>query len=454
MTDTAPIQASAKRKRQTALIIVVMSFTVAISATLIWLSEDTNKLTSTLVSENQKNKSTSTTSNPGQNLETPAQQIDPAELRMARTEQMLSQVGESTKEVSKSVVDTSQRLKMLEELFKEKSMPPVAVPQFQANNEMSQNRVGPNLQSKSPPPIQPEPTAASQGSPATPLNELANQAQAPKRLIYMDRIESDTRQSPNPVKDQGFAVAGRSSTGVDGSNPTKTELSEIEAKVDSVKAENYVPAASFVKAVLLNGLDAPTGGQAQANPQPIILRLTDLAFLPNRFRGAIKECFVLASGYGDIASERAFMRTDTLSCVNTSGYPIEVKISGYISGEDGKTGMRGRMVTKQGQVLANALLTGSVSALGKILSMTSSTVTEGPGNVLGLPSTSTTITPGKAAQNVLGQGLTSAMDKISNYYLKLADQLFPVVEIDAGRQVEVIFTKGFNFGVSNKEEMK
>jgi hypothetical protein len=44
------------------------------------------------------------------------------------------------------------------------------------------------------------------------------------------------------------------------------------------------------RAALLGGLDAPTGGQAQSNPHPILMRVQDNAFLPNRYRFKIKEC--------------------------------------------------------------------------------------------------------------------------------------------------------------------
>jgi conjugal transfer pilus assembly protein TraB len=46
----------------------------------------------------------------------------------------------------------------------------------------------------------------------------------------------------------------------------------------------YLPSGAFTRAVLLGGLDAPTGGQAQRNPQPVLLRLVDNAVLPNHFR--------------------------------------------------------------------------------------------------------------------------------------------------------------------------
>jgi conjugal transfer pilus assembly protein TraB len=122
---------------------------------------------------------------------------------------------------------------------------------------------------------------------------------------------------------------------------------------------------SFTRGTLLGGLDAPTGGQSQSNPHPVLIRLSDNSVLPNRFRGEYRDCFVIAAGYGDISSERAYLRTENLSCVRADGAALEVKIQGSVYGEDGKVGMRGRLVTKQGQMLANALLAGVVSGIGQ-----------------------------------------------------------------------------------------
>jgi conjugal transfer pilus assembly protein TraB len=87
--------------------------------------------------------------------------------------------------------------------------------------------------------------------------------------------------------------------------------------------------------------------------------------LPNRVRGDYRECFVIAAGYGDISSERAYLRTESLSCVRSDGAVLELRIQGSVYGEDGKVGLRGRLVTKQGQMLANALLAGVVSGIGQ-----------------------------------------------------------------------------------------
>ena len=199
--------------------------------------------------------------------------------------------------------------------------------------------------------------------------------------------------------------------------------------------DTYLP-VSFTRGILLGGLDAPTGGQSQSNPHPVLIRLSDNAVLPNRFRAEYRECFVIAAGYGDISSERAYLRTENLSCVRRDGATLEVKIQGSVYGEDGKVGLRGRLVTKQGQMLANALMAGVVSGIGQGLSTSSTNYST---SALG---TVATASGSDAYRAGLGAGVGRALDRLAQYYIKLAENTFPVIEIDAGREIDVVITKG------------
>ena len=199
---------------------------------------------------------------------------------------------------------------------------------------------------------------------------------------------------------------------------------------------NYLPSGAFARALLLGGLDAPTGGQAQHNPQPVLLRLMDNAVLPNHFRSKLKACFVVGAGYGDVSSERAYIRTESLSCVTRDGAAIDVPVKGYVTGEDGKAGMRGRLVSKQGQILANALLAGVASGIGNAFQQSATTYSVSP-----LGSTST-LEPGKQLEAGLGSGVGHALDRLAQYYISLAEKVFPVIEVDAGRTVDVVLTQG------------
>jgi len=207
------------------------------------------------------------------------------------------------------------------------------------------------------------------------------------------------------------------------------------AAADTRTVSTFLP-VSFTRGTLLGGLDAPTGGQAQSNPHPVLIRLSDNSVLPNRFRGEYRDCFVVAAGYGDISSERAYLRTESLSCVRGDGAALEVRIQGSVYGEDGKVGMRGRLVTKQGQMLANALLAGVVSGIGQGIATSSSTYST---SALG---TIASAEGAEAFRAGLGSGVGRALDRLAQYYIKLAENTFPVIEVDAGREIDVVITKG------------
>ncbi len=208
------------------------------------------------------------------------------------------------------------------------------------------------------------------------------------------------------------------------------------SKKKKVEDKSAWLAISFTPAQLLNGLDGATGGQAQQNPQPVLMQVTDMTQMPNRYQQDFKECFITAAGYGDISSERVYLRLEKLSCIDDQGHAIEETIDGYVTGEDGKVGMKGRLVSKQGQVLAKALLAGLASGIGTAFTQSLSTQSLSP---LGA---TTTFPPSTAFRSGIYSGVGKALNKLANFYIKQAQKLYPVIEVDAGRSVDVIINKG------------
>ena len=203
------------------------------------------------------------------------------------------------------------------------------------------------------------------------------------------------------------------------------------------RENTYLPAGSFARAVVLSGVTAPTGGNAAQNPMPLLLEIKEFAQLPNDFKANVRRCFVTANATGDLSSERVLVRLDRLSCMNKQGKAVDVRVQGYVTGEDGKAGVRARLVTRSGQAIASALFTGAISGLGKAVSLSAQSTT--------------TYTSGAVGSNVenawaagLGEGVDDAMDRIVNYYLKLADKIFPVLELDSGRKVDVVLAQGLS----------
>lgn len=199
---------------------------------------------------------------------------------------------------------------------------------------------------------------------------------------------------------------------------------------------SYLPSGSFIPGVLLSGLDAPAGVSASREPHPVLIELSDLAVLPNQFRLDVKECRIVGEGYGDISSERAFIRTTTLSCVKTDGSSIDVPLKGFVAGEDGKNGLRGRVVSKEGQIIAKALLAGFADGISKAFSLSATTVSVSP---LGVTQT---VDPDRALEMGALTGVSRAADRLSQYYLRMAERIFPIIEIDAGRKVDIGILQG------------
>ncbi|HAR80183.1 MAG TPA: hypothetical protein DCR21_05060 [Succinivibrionaceae bacterium] len=211
------------------------------------------------------------------------------------------------------------------------------------------------------------------------------------------------------------------------------------ARMAKRKHDLYIPVGSMLKGVLLTGLYAPTGANSRKDPFPVVLRVQDEMIMPNLRRADLRECFLTLSGYGDLSSERAMMRGETISCIANDNSILETTLASYAVGEDGKAGVRGKLIVRNGKALRNAMLAGFASGLGNAFQTQSVPKLDISG------SSSTTYTSAfsaKSLNNGLFSGASSALEKLADYYMKMADQTLPVIEIAAGREITVAVTAG------------
>ena len=226
------------------------------------------------------------------------------------------------------------------------------------------------------------------------------------------------------------------------------KISLMSGKAKILKTvDNTIPAGAFAQGMLLGGVDASTSIQASGDPRPILLRLTHKGTLPRRFHSDLEGCHALAAAYGDISSERVFMRLEKLSCVERkTGEVIDVAINGYVAGEDGRAGVRGLVVDRAGESMRQAMVGGFFSSVGKFLG-------QAKAPVLFSPATGLSQTPQLDAADIFKQsaasGMGGALDKYADFYIKRAEQMQPVIQVAAGRQVDLVFTKGLNFADSH-----
>lgn len=202
--------------------------------------------------------------------------------------------------------------------------------------------------------------------------------------------------------------------------------------------KDYVPAGSFVKATLLSGVYAGTGPDAPTTPTPVLLSVKGDTVLPNHWNADLTDCFLMGNATGELSSERVQIRLERLSCVRETGDVIDLRVKGLVTGEDGKVGLKGRLVSRNGKAIASAVGMGFLSGLGQAVSLSAQDVHDGTNY-----DTVHVSNPWKAG---FGKGAADSMNQITRYYLKLAERIFPVLEVDAGRVVDVIFSQGVLLG--------
>lgn len=231
------------------------------------------------------------------------------------------------------------------------------------------------------------------------------------------------------------------------------KLRVIEADARAIPAKYWLPTGAIIPVRLLSGLDAPTGGSGgsgsaiggagsaaglASNPHPVLMEVIDLAKLPNETTMDATGCFALGEGMGDISTERAMIRVLGISCVKSDGVAVDLPLKGVVTGEDGKIGLRGRMVIRESAMLARALLTGFVSGVSKAFMPFQMGFFVAPNaqQALQFPD------PQQVGLAGLAGGMQQAAGMLAQHYARMAARIYPVIEVDAGRWADLIVTEG------------
>lgn len=213
------------------------------------------------------------------------------------------------------------------------------------------------------------------------------------------------------------------------------EVVKANVKYTKNPYSGFLPAGAFAPVALLNGLDAGTSSATQSNPMPILFNITDYATLPGTAKYSIKSCFVLGTGYGDLSAERVYARVSRLSCVDKQNrLVLSTDVTGYLVDSDGKVGLRGKVVDRQGAKLGKAVLAGFAQGLSGAFGQAQGVMTT---TVAG----AATSIGGDAALRASGlNGAQTAAQQLAQFYLKEAQAIFPVISVDAGRTASIVFT--------------
>jgi conjugal transfer pilus assembly protein TraB len=230
--------------------------------------------------------------------------------------------------------------------------------------------------------------------------------------------------------------------------PTKSLVIACSSEKMSKKKflQNSIPMGLSVKAILLSGMDAVCGVYSKSEPVPVKLQLLEIGKLPNKLRSEVKRAVILASAYGDISSERVVVRLERLRITNLDGSYYDTEISGFVTGEDGKYGIRGKVVDRSVKMIKNAATSG---ALQEMSNLAQASISKNNVNI-----SSWSSAPQMLGGGVVG-GSSRALEMLADYYIKRAEHVQPVLQVDAGRIMDITFSFSVEVGeLDVKEKIK
>ena len=206
---------------------------------------------------------------------------------------------------------------------------------------------------------------------------------------------------------------------------------------------DYLPPNSYAPARVIVGVDASAGVSSQNDPLPVVLRITGAArsvvnngrVLTTRLEG----CIVNGAARGDLSAEKIYVKLAKMTCDQPGGRTAVSEVKGFIS-FGGKTGVRGRVVTREGGLVGQAFLAGIAGGFGRGFSANANAVFSGAQTVIN--GKREQLSPQELLTAGLGEGVAKSADMVSKYLIERAEQYQPVIEMPTGIDVEIVFLDG------------
>jgi conjugal transfer pilus assembly protein TraB len=153
----------------------------------------------------------------------------------------------------------------------------------------------------------------------------------------------------------------------------------------------------------------------------------------------IQGCIVNGAARGDLSSETVYVKLARMTCDQPGGRVAVSEVKGFISFA-GKSGVRGRVVSREGSLISQALIAGIVGGFGRGFSANANSIFSGVG--AGANGARAKLSGNDILGGGLGQGAADAADTVSKYLIERAEQYQPVVEMPTGIEVEIVFLDG------------
>lgn len=198
----------------------------------------------------------------------------------------------------------------------------------------------------------------------------------------------------------------------------------------------FISPGDAVPVMLLSGVNAPVDG----TPYPVVFKLNGQIEGPDGSALDLGEARILSAAQGSEVDGRVLFRLTSISLRQKDGRRSVVDVDGWVVGEDGIRGMKGRLIDKLPETILAIATAGTLSAGAKTMLRNKN----GNNNVTfnnTRPQESGINVNSVAMEDSLGKGLNDATQKLVDVIIERHEKLIPVVEVLAGREAVAVFSQ-------------
>jgi hypothetical protein len=229
-------------------------------------------------------------------------------------------------------------------------------------------------------------------------------------------------------------------------NITEFEVSTIVEEVEEKKKpKSFIMDAGFAKATILAAGEFNTMQEADSDKVPIFFSLDTKVITANGGEADLTGCMLRGAGKGEFATSKVPVKIVKIDCkmIDEDGvhYRISKEVNGAVYDETGGYALKGRLITKEGEIFSKAI---PIALLETGLNI----LTERARNT-------NNTSNGTEVVNLTGatnQGLASTgqtiVNKMGEYWLDYLDALNPKIDVRPGRQVVIAFFGGEKLEIS------
>jgi conjugal transfer pilus assembly protein TraB len=144
-----------------------------------------------------------------------------------------------------------------------------------------------------------------------------------------------------------------------------------------------------------------------------------------------------------------YIRLAKISCVDKqNNFVLSAPVQGYVVDSDGKLGLRGKLVDRQGAKLGKALLAGFAQGLAGAFG-----ASQGTTSVSSLLGATSSVSGGDALKQAGLSGAGTAANQLAQFYLQQAQAIFPVITINAGREATIVIQEGTSLAWNDESSL-